>query len=782
MKLGFINLVLKRPFIVLLLGIVAIVGMGSGMGNLFFRGDYKVFFGDNNPQLQEFEQMQRVYAKNDNVSIVIAPQDGEVFAPEVIQLVASITEDAWQTPFSTRVDSLTNYQHTEAEEDDLIVDNLLVDPFDLSDNDLSKADQISHLEPTLVNRIVSDRGHVTQVNITVQLPDLDPVRPDQSKEMNEIVVSIRALVDKYKAMPEYQNIDFYLGGIVMMNASFAEEAQGDAMTLVPAMYLAILIMLVILLRSFFGMIATLVVIIFSIVGTLGLFGNLGFYLSTATVNVPVLVMTLAVADCVHVIASMNYNLRQGMSKVEAIDSALDINIGPIFITSITTAIGFLTFNFSDVPPLRDLGNMVAFGVMLAFVLAVTVLPALLRILPAKVPKVTDELGTMDKFGEWVITNRKVLLPASAIVMIGMTALVPTNKVNDVATEYFNETTEFRQATDFMDENLQGAINIDFSLDTGKPSGINNPEFLKTVDEFANWLRTKDNVDHVLAISDTFKRLNRNMYGDDDAYYKLPEAQDLAAQYLLLYEMSLPYGLDLNNQINIDKSATRLTVTMNNVGSKEITAIETDVRKWVSDNAPELTVTAASPALMFAHIGERNMSSMLIGTSTALILISVLMVVALRSFKYGAISLIPNLAPAGMGFGFWALYSGDINLGLSVVTSMSLGIVVDDSVHFLSKYQRARKLGKTAEDAVRYAFASVGRALWITTLVLFVGFMVLAQSAFALNANLGLLTGIIIVIALIVDFLFLPAFLIAFDKKDYGDVKNENVIETKPSVA
>jgi hypothetical protein len=230
-------------------------------------------------------------------------------------------------------------------------------------------------------------------------------------------------------------------------------------------------------------------------------------------------------------------------------------------------------------------------------------------------------------------------------------------------------------------------------------------------------------------------------------------------------MSLPYGLDLSNQINFDKSATRITVTMQNLGSKEFTEFEQRALSWLAQRDPQMKVTAGSPSLMFAHIGEKNMQSMLRGTVVALILISGLLVFALGSWRMGAISLIPNLLPAAIGFGIWGVYSGEINMALSVVLSMALGIIVDDTVHFLSKYRHARLAGDNAEQAVRYTFASVGRALWITTLVLAIGFGVLSLSSFALNADMGLLTGIIIVVALAVDFLFLPAFLIVFDNKN-----------------
>ncbi|MGB0897872.1 MAG: efflux RND transporter permease subunit, partial [Psychrobium sp.] len=338
-----------------------------------------------------------------------------------------------------------------------------------------------------------------------------------------------------------------------------------------------------------------------------------------------------------------------------------------------------------------------------------------------------------------------------------------NNVNDIATDYFDESTAFRQSTDFQQEKISGMSTIDFALYSEEASGLNKPEMLKTVDAFSNWLRAQPEVDHVLTISDTFKRLNKNMHGDDESYYRLPQDRELSAQYLLLYEMSLPYGLDLNNQINIDKSATRITAILQNLGSVEFTEFEQRTQQWIEQNAPTLRMAAASPNLMFAHIGQQNMSSMLMGTLFALILISGLLVFALRSWRLGAISLIPNLVPACIGFGIWGLYSGEINMGLSVVLSMTLGIIVDDTVHFLSKYQHAKNEGKSTQDSIRYSFASVGQALWITTLVLAIGFSILALSSFRLNADMGLLTAIIIVAALVVDFLFLPAYLLWLDK-------------------
>jgi len=341
--------------------------------------------------------------------------------------------------------------------------------------------------------------------------------------------------------------------------------------------------------------------------------------------------------------------------------------------------------------------------------------------------------------------------------------IPRNELNDEFIKYFDKSIDFRNDTEFATSHLTGIYTIEYSLGNGEVGGISEPEFLRDVERFADWYRQQPGVLHVNSLTDIMRRLNKNMHGDDPAWYRLPDQRDLAAQYLLLYEMSLPYGLDLNNQVDISKSATRMTVSLESISSNELLGMEKRAQQWLAENAPHMQSDGASPSVMFAYIGQRNIRSMLTGTSLALVLISLVLVVALRSLKIGLVSLIPNLAPAAMSFGLWGLLSGQVGLGLSVVTGMTLGIVVDDTVHFLSKYLRARReQGLDPQGAVRYAFHTVGIALVVTTLVLIAGFMVLAQSAFKLNADMGMLTALTIGFALLADFIFLPPLLMKVD--------------------
>jgi predicted RND superfamily exporter protein len=756
------NFALNKPWTVLLISIILVFGTAFGAKNLVFKGDYKVFFSEENPQLTAFESIQDIYSKSDNVAFILEPKNGDIFTKENLAAVFWLTTESWQVPYSTRVDSISNFQHTIAEEDDLIVEDLVLDPDTLTDADMPRLKEIAINDPLLLNKIVSQTGHVSIVNVTNQLPGINPIT-----EIPEVATKIRDIKAQFEE--KFPDINVQLTGMVMMNTTFSETSMSDSATLVPAMFGIVLLIMILLLRSFSGTFATLFVIIFSIAGTMGAAGWLGFYLTGPSVSAPTMIMTLAVADCIHILTTYYFEMRQGKAKKEALQESLRVNFKPILLTSVTTAIGFMSMNFSDSPPFRDLGNMVAIGVMLAFVFSITVFPALLMLLPVKASKVSPQsnYGIMEKFAEFVVEKRKILLPLTAVIILSLASFLPQNKLDDNFVEYFDTTVPFRAATDFMEENLSGLSTIEVSIDSRESSGINDPKFLKTVGDFSEWLRAKAVTDHVSTISDVLKRLNKNMHADDSDFYLLPEERDLSAQYLLLYEMSLPYGLDLNNQLNVDKSSTRVIGTFKNLSSVEQIEIEDDMYQWFAKNAPDYQVSISSPTLMFAHIGQRNINSMLFGTAMALILISLLLAFALRSVRYGVISLLPNFIPASVGFGLWYFIDGQIGLALSVVAGMTLGIVVDDTVHFLSKYKHARdQYGKSSEEAVKYAFSSVGRALWITTLVLVAGFMVLAQSTFTLNSDMGLLTAVTIAVALIVDFLFLPPLLMMLDgKKD-----------------
>ena len=743
---------IRNRWLVLLLSVVVFLVAASGVRYLAMNPDARVFFSEDNPHLLALEQLENTYVKTENLLFILVPRDGEVFTRDTLDAVEWLTEESWQTPYSTRVDSISNYQNIRAEGDDLVVHDLIQDAAQYSEEEIASAREIALDRPTLAGRLLSHDVHVTAVQVLV-------IKPEKSlNEVPEIMAFARDLEQRFES--KYPNIEVYLQGSVAINMAFVEIPMRDLQTLFPLMFLFILAIVGVSTRTISGTFATLIVIQMSVFGALGLFGWARAVLAPSSEISPIIILTLSVAHSVHILTSMRLSMQEGLAKHDALVEALRINMAPVFITSITTAIGFLCMNFSDAPPFRLLGNIVATGVMIAFVMSVTLLPALVSLLPARVSQGSG-VGSrmMDSLANFVVAYREKLFWGTGAVIVLLAFGILRIDLDDNFLKYFDQSEPIRVTSDFTEANLNGLQMLQYSVPAADEGGIADPEYLKNLEDFGSWFKSQPKVTHVAAITEVFKRLNQSMNGDDPAFYRLPEGRDLAAQYLLLYEMSLPYGLDLNNQINVSKSASQLMVSVKDISSKEIRELDARAQKWLSANMPKVHAPGTGLSVVFSHISGRNIESMLAGSLTALVVISMILIIALRSVKIGFLSLVPNLFPAAMAFGLWGYLHGNVGLSIAIVLAMTLGIVVDDTVHFLSKYLRAqREHGMNSFEATRYAFRTVGVALWITSITLVTGFGALAISSFKVNADMGILSSVTIAFALIADFLFLPPLL------------------------
>lgn len=774
------SFVTGRPWTVVLVTVTLAIAAGLGARKMTFNSDYHVFFSHENPQLLAYDALQNKYTKDDNVFVVFEPDNGKVFTRQTLKAIEDFVKVAWKTPFSTRVDAITNFQYTRSEGDDLFVDDLIRDGENKSPQELQEIKQIATTDPRTKNRLVNEKASVTAVNITVQLPEGgDP-------KVNEKVVEyVRQQLAGFQE--NHPEIAYYTSGTVMLTNAFQESAAKDMSTLSPLMFLMIAVVIYFFTRTISGTVSTLIVVVFSIATAMGLGGWMGMYLTPASASFMNIIMTLAIADSIHVISTVVQGLKKGLNKKEAIVESLRVNYLSVFLTSFTTIIGFLSMNFSDSPPFRDLGNLTSIGMAAAFIFSVTTLPALLTILPVRIKKATaielQRRTFLDRVGEFAINKSRPIALGSILVVLVSTALIFKNDLNDEFIKYFSKNVTFRTDTDHISEKLTGIYTIEFSIGSGEQGGINNPEYLSKLQEFENWLYTNEDVEHVNSFTEVARQINKSMHGDDPAHYKIPNSREEAAQFLLLYEMSLPFGLDLNNQVNVDKSETRVIVTTKNISTKKILALEESARHWLSSNTPNyMQSEGVSTVMMFAHLTQRQIFSMMNGNILALILISIALSFWFKSFRFGLISLIPNVAPVILGLGLWGLFAGYINTGISSVFGMTLGIIVDDTIHFIAKYQRARlQLGKSPKDAVRYVFSTTGQALMVTTIVLVMGFFVIAQSDFGLNSGMAKITMIIITMALVFDLLLMPALLITLDNiKDQP--QEVEVIEQEKAVA
>jgi len=740
---------------VILLGLVTSFGIPS----LYFSNDFRVYFSQENPQLKAFDSFEEKFSSHDSVAFILALENSSWLSPKYLQKLNQFTEQTWQLPATTRVNSLTNYQYTQAEGDLIQTDAF----FRLgSDVDFLRQKMLDDIQLKFTYLSPDESVAVIQA-------DLEFNKSDKS-EVKEIYLAAQALQEQWNRTLLSAELPFkeiYIVGSVVSNVTLENAVKNDLILLVPLSYLIITFGLLFFLRSIKATLITLFIVTISIIFTFSIFSFFKQELTPVAGFVPSVILTLAVADCVHYLTSYRYLIEHENYSPEAANKeAYQINFSPISLTSVTTAIGVLFLNFSDSPPYRDLGNMVAIGVTLAWVLSISFIPIILTRFQINYPVRKSQSKGMLKFSRLLARNRVkvlfIMLSLSAISILGISQL----RITENWSQYFGEEFRLSQAINLLKDKFNRLHRYEIVLDSQVNNGVNEPTYLNTLDQLIHYLERQSEVKHIQSYGYILKRLNQAMHQDSASYFKMPESRPLAAQYLLLYELSLPQGLGANAFVTFDRSATRTSILLEPMDSQQLLEFETSLHDafatMTTGNNIRLEVSGMDN--IFAHIAHRNIVQMIFGSATALLVISLLIAIVLRSFKYGMISLLPNLIPGAIAYGLWGYWFGYIDLALSVVICMSLGIIVDDSVHFITKYSRARdQLKQSSKESLNYAFHVVGKALVTTTVILVAGFATLVASPLNPTAATGSLLCITLVIALIVDFTLLPIALMLFQK-------------------
>ena len=732
--------------------------------------DFRVYFSSDNPELNAYELFEEDFTSHDSLVIIGVLDDptDSWLLPQYHQLLLNIEDALWTVPTVHRVSTLTNYQFTEVDGDNLSVSAVIDLLRQQVDTETSKRDQINPDFMSLLERDPQLKGvflSSDQLVIAFQADlYLDRDSPLQARTVYDFSNDLRQ-----QWQTQNPEIDFYLLGSISSNVTLEDAVADDFVLLVPLTYLVLTLGLIFFLRSYKATLVTLVITTLSIVFSFSIFALFKTELTPVAGFVPTVILTLAVADCVHYLTSYRYlMIVEKKTSLEANLEAFKINWLPISITSVTTAMGVLFLNLSDSPPYRDLGNMVAIGVILAWLFTLLILPALLKRYPIEYStqkQTLDLIGAdrMSHYASWLKKNHAAV-SASMIVLVVISIYGVTQiRFSENWSRYFSESFEVTRAINIIKDKFDRLHRYELVLRGDSENAINSPEYLEILDQLLDFLEQHPKVEQIQSYGYILKRLNQTMNQDKPDFFAMPDTQTLAAQLLLMYELSLPQGAGVENFVTFDKSASRTTLLLKPSESYQLIEFETELREFYNglELSPEHSVTLEISGLdhIFSHIAERNIHQMIMGTSLALLIISLLLMVIYKSVKYGLVSLIPNLIPALIAYGLWGMSVGYIDLALSVVICMSLGIVVDDSVHFLSKYVHAKRHKQLSTDAsINYSFHVVGRALITTTVILVAGFSMMLLSPLLPTANTGALLCITLVMALIVDFTLLPNML------------------------
>ena len=742
--------------------LVLVLILGRGITSVVFDPDMERFFPKGHPATSLSYEIDETFIRTDNLVIAINAKNNSIFTKKTLSLIESLTEKSWTVPYSIRVDSLTNYSYVRSEDDDLLVEPFIENALSLEDSFIKQREKIVEEEEIIFGSLISKDKKTTVISIIV-----DPPNPDANLKLIDTVEYILEYLDEAKS--NHPELDIRILGTPYQEYISPKMVLSEMPIVMPSMLLLILVSVFFLLRSVFAVLATILVIVLSLISTFGSVGYIGNALNQMVITIPILIITLALADCVHLFSIFFQQRAKGYSSKESMVRSLELNLQPLFLTTLTTCIGFLSFNVLDVPPLQDLGNYVSIGIAMAFIFTIFFAAPLFSFFEIKAPKsVNQQVNLSRKIAKFSLKNSKTLLWSVPLVSVLLICLIPLNTLDENPTQMYDDGfTSFSADTLWLDEMLGVTFPVSFKADS-KNGSVSEPEFLNKIDNFTKWLEAQEEVNHVTSLAHTMKNLNKSMHGDDPKWETIPESEELSSQYLFFYEMSLPMGLDLNSSISQDRSSTKISANLDDMSGKEFLKFDKKVRAHIQENnLTEIISPAAGFRVVFSHISMVIVNSLLFGVFLGLLSITLLLGLFFRSIPFGVLSAFPNVLPIASAFGIWALYDGQVGFMVAVGMGSTLGIIVDFTVHLLSKYDLARReMGQSPEEAVVFAFESVGFALIVMTIVISLGFLVLNLVNFMPLHDFARFSTISFVMALIIDFLLFPNLLVKFDKRQF----------------
>ena len=742
--------------------LVLVLILGRGITSVVFDPDMERFFPKGHPATSLSYEIDETFIRTDNLVIAINAKNNSIFTKKTLSLIESLTEKSWTVPYSIRVDSLTNYSYVRSVDDDLLVEPFIENAVSLEDSFIKQREKIVEEEEIIFGSLISKDKKTTVISIIV-----DPPNPDANIKLIDTVEYMLEYVDEAKS--NHPELDIRVLGTPYQEYISPKMVLSEMPIVMPSMLLLILVSVFFLLRSVYAVLATILVIVLSLISTFGSVGYIGNALNQMVITIPILIITLALADCVHLFSIFFQQRAKGYSSKESMTRSLELNLQPLFLTTLTTCIGFLSFNVLDVPPLQDLGNFVSIGIAMAFIFTIFFAAPLFSFFEIKAPKsVNQQINLSRKIAKFSLKNSKTLLWSVPLASLLLICLIPLNVLDENPTQMYDEGfTSFSADTLWLDEMLGVTFPVSFKASSNNGS-VSEPEFLKKIDNFVKWLETQDEVNHVTSLAHTMKNLNKSMHGDNPEWETIPESEELSSQYLFFYEMSLPMGLDLNSSISQDRASTKISANLDDMSGKDFLKFDKKVRAHIQENnLTEIISPAAGFRVVFSHISMVIVNSLLFGVFLGLLSITLLLGLFFRSIPFGVLSAFPNVLPIAAAFGIWALYDGQVGFMVAVGMGSTLGIIVDFTVHLLSKYDLARReMGQSPEEAVVFAFESVGFALIVMTIVISLGFLVLNLVNFMPLHDFARFSTISFLMALIIDFLLFPNLLVRFDKRKF----------------
>ena len=741
------------------------------------------FFHPDDPTLVAYDQFRYQFGQDDIFFIAMKPEKG--MTPDFFKTMSALHRELEENvPYLDEVDSLINGRIVRADNDTLIVEDLIPHPPETREENQRIIKLINHY-PLYENFLVSGDRTLAMIMVKSQA-FIQPSQEDlltgfesgntqestthaqyldnaQNVEIND---RIREIVDKYRG----RGIEFFFAGTPVFVSELQRGLEKDLGLMVPASFLLIIVFLAILFRRISGVVYPMVIVFLSLISSLGIMAAWGLPISNVIMILPTFLIVVGVGDAVHILTFfyryLQNNPEQKPDKKAAITKAVGYSGLPILMTSLTTACGLLSFIWADVAIISHLGYIAPAGVMIAFLYTLFLLPALIAVFPIKIKKVQpkEKPPVVDRIFDSIagLTTRRPL--AITAVWGGLFLLAATAAVSirfsHNALSWLPHDSTARVGTRLMDSKNGGTVMLEIIIDSGKENGLHNPDLLLRMDQAEKMIPTicEHNIraGKVISMVDVLKETNRALNEDRDDAYTVPATRQLAAQELILFESS--GSDDLAELADGTHQKARMSVLAPFTDSVLYLDYVEKIKAYLASQFPGETVSITGHMSLFIGITKMFITSMAKSYGFAFIAITLMMMVIVGNFKIGSMSIIANIVPIVMIFGVMGVAGIPVDMMTILVGSIVIGLVVDDTIHFLHHFRRAYDTSNNVETAVKETLHNTGRALMITSIVLCGGFFIYTTAYLSCYVRFGILTGSAVLFALATDLVLLPALL------------------------
>ena len=768
-KLSVVDSIIKRPKTFLCLSLLFFSFFLPGIANIGQDFSYKIWYSDSDELMQLYKKFESKFGNDDAVVIGVETQDG-FWTNQKLSLLLSLTEKLWLLPDVTRVDSIMNHEFIEASEDEIEVISFFQNqtPKELSNDQIKSFKNKVLADQMLKNYLISEDGTVAIFQARIR-PAFDRI-PDYSK----ITLAARKLINELQT--QYPNERFHLVGSIPLTHMFKEISFKDMGLLAPLCTIIFLIIMVLIYRHALGFISPFIIIISSITMMFGVMGYLDHKLNTLSSASPTILLTVAIADAIHILTVYFFGLKKGFNNKEAVRYTLSKNFYPTLLTSITTAVGFISFTHSKVLPVAFLGESVFFGVIFAWINTYFMLGPILCLFPAKkylridreevkeLEELEESIKATPKTMKFIeqLMDKKSLIVATTIIVSIITIIYSAKlEVNMDPIQQFPKSNQIHRSFKFLENKLGSIATMEIMIDSHKIDGIKDPKYLKNVERFENWLNQQSYIDKTISILDILRSVNKTFHGNKEEYYRIADTRNEIAEQLFFYGLGLPQGRELTTFVSLQNDALRITAQWNIhssvIANQKIAEINAKAREYGLD----AHITGKMP--LFHELTPYVVDTFLKSFLMAFTIITILLVVVLKSLKLGVLALIPNLFPLFVGAAVYQILGFDVDMSTVLIASVCLGIAVDDSIHFLFEFKKYRGNKKSLHETFSIIFTNTFPSLFFTTLLVVIGFGSFIIANYVPNAKFGGMVAFVLIIALIADFIVLPAVLASTEK-------------------